>query len=211
MIHLVFDDIVPSPVAAQKILHPLPDQGFYLPTMINQIIVIVIVLAAAMTSNVAAFTASRVHLLPSTTTIAPPSSTAIHAAAASSRRDLFSRTGSVIATALVTAAAAATSSAVHPALAADGGAPPTAAEIERIRTGYENIRYLLANWEKETTVCRANGGECERNADACRKYMGLRSTTDPLFQIEKVFAKVKYMDDIDPDKLDSFFEATEDW
>jgi hypothetical protein len=41
--------------------------------------------------------------------------------------------------------------------------------------------------------------------------MGLRSTTDPLFQIEKVFAKVKYMDDIDPDKLDSFFEATEDW
>jgi len=100
---------------------------------------------------------------------------------------------------------------VHPALAADGGAPPTAAEIERIRTGYENIRYLLANWEKETTVCRANGGECERNADACRKYMGLRSTTDPLFQIEKVFAKVKYMDDIDPDKLDSFFEATEDW
>jgi hypothetical protein len=172
--------------------------------MISQIIAIVISLAAAMTSNVAAFTASRVHLLPSTTTIAPPSSTAIHAAAASSRRDLFSRTGSVIANALVTAAA------VHPALAADG-APPTAAEIERIRTGYENIRYLLANWEKETTVCRANGGECERNADACRKYMGLRSTTDPLFQIEKVFAKVKYMDDIDPDKLDSFFEATEDW
>ena len=180
-------------------------QGFYLPTMISQIIAIVIVLAAAMTSNVAAFTASRVHLLQSTTTIAPHSSTAIHAAAASSRRDLFSRTGSVIAT-----AAAAASSAVHPALAADG-APPTAAEIERIRTGYENIRYLLANWEKETTVCRANGGECERNADACRKYMGLRSTTDPLFQIEKVFAKVKYMDDIDPDKLDSFFEATEDW
>ena len=179
--------------------------------MISQIIAIVIVLAAAMTSNVAAFTASRVHLLQSTTTIAPHSSTAIHAAAASSRRDLFSRTSSVIATALVAAAAAAaTSSAVHPALAADG-APPTAAEIERIRTGYENIRYLLANWEKETTVCRANGGECERNADACRKYMGLRSTTDPLFQIEKVFAKVKYMDDIDPDKLDSFFEATEDW
>jgi hypothetical protein len=178
--------------------------------MISQIIAIVIVLAAAMTSNVAAFTASRVHLLQSTTTIAPHSSTAIHAAAASSRRDLFSRTGSVIATAAAAAAAAAASSAVHPALAADG-APPTAAEIERIRTGYENIRYLLANWEKETTVCRANGGECERNADACRKYMGLRSTTDPLFQIEKVFAKVKYMDDIDPDKLDSFFEATEDW
>lgn len=44
-----------------------------------------------------------------------------------------------------------------------------------------------------------------------RKVLGLRSTTDPLFQIEKVFAKVKNMDDIDPDKLDAFFEATEDW
>ena len=44
-----------------------------------------------------------------------------------------------------------------------------------------------------------------------RKYLGLRSTTDPLFQIEKVFNKVKYMDNIDVDMLDGFFEATEDW
>jgi hypothetical protein len=40
--------------------------------------------------------------------------------------------------------------------------------------------------------------------------LGLRSTTDPLFQVEKVFAKVKNMD-LDPDKLESFFEASEDW
>ena len=41
------------------------------------------------------------------------------------------------------------------------------------------------------------------------RVLGLRSTTDPLFQIEKVFNKVKYMDgDID---LESFFEASEDW
>jgi hypothetical protein len=41
------------------------------------------------------------------------------------------------------------------------------------------------------------------------RVLGLRSTTDPLFQIEKVFDKVKYMDgDVD---LDSFFQATEDW
>ena len=60
------------------------------------------------------------------------------------------------------------------------------------------------------SVCRENGGECKRNSDAVRKALGLRSTTDPLFQIEKVFAKVKNMD-LDPDKLDAFFEATEDW
>mmetsp|Transcript_4850 Transcript_4850/g.9596 ORF Transcript_4850/g.9596 Transcript_4850/m.9596 type:complete len:97 (+) Transcript_4850:613-903(+) len=41
--------------------------------------------------------------------------------------------------------------------------------------------------------------------------MGLRSTTDPLFQIEKVFDKVKNMDDIDIDKLEDFFTATEEW
>jgi hypothetical protein len=169
--------------------------------MLNQIMAIGPFLAALMASDVTAFTASRVYL-PSTLS---PSSTAIHAAAAS-RRDLLSRAGSAITTALVAVAA----SSANPALAAAGD-PPTPEEIERIKTGYKNIQYLLSNWEKETTVCRENGGECKRDADACRRYLGLRSTTDPLFQIDKVFAKVKYMDDIDPDKLESFFEATEDW
>ncbi|KAL3787633.1 hypothetical protein HJC23_011781 [Cyclotella cryptica] len=89
--------------------------------------------------------------------------------------------------------------------------PPTPEEIARIKKGYENIRYLLSNWEQETTVCRENGGECKRDADAVRRYLGLRSTKDPLFQIEKVFAKVKNMEGIDVDKLEEFFEATEDW
>lgn len=40
--------------------------------------------------------------------------------------------------------------------------------------------------------------------------LGLRSTTDPLFQIDKVFSKVKNMD-LDPDQLEAFFEASEDW
>ncbi len=59
-------------------------------------------------------------------------------------------------------------------------------------------------------MCRENGGECKRDAEPVRRYLGLRSTTDPLFQIEKVFDKAKNMD-IDPDKLDAFFEATEDY
>ncbi|KAL7542004.1 hypothetical protein ACHAXR_011418 [Thalassiosira sp. AJA248-18] len=150
-----------------------------------------------MASGATAFTA-RVNL-PS---IAPSSSTAIHSTA-TSRRDLFTRTGSAVATTLLTITGA------NPAYAAS--TPPTPEEIERIKVGYKNIQYLLENWEKETTVCRENGGECKRDADAVRKYLGLRYTTDPLFQIEKVFAKVRFMEDIDPDKLDSFFEAAEDW
>jgi Ca2+ transporting ATPase len=88
--------------------------------------------------------------------------------------------------------------------------PPTAEELARIKTGYENLTYLLDNFEKETTICKENGGECKRDADPVRKYLGLRSTQDPLFQIEKVFDKVKYMD-LDPDQLEPFFEATEEW
>ena len=32
-----------------------------------------------------------------------------------------------------------------------------------------------------------------------------------MFQVEKIFARVKYMDDIDVDKLEAFFEAAEDY
>ena len=98
---------------------------------------------------------------------------------------------------------------VSPALAA-AGEPPSKADIERLKTGYKQLEYLLDNFEQETTICRENGGECKRNADAVRKALGLRSTTDPLFQVDKIFEKVKYMN-LDGDKLEPFFEATEDW
>ena len=157
----------------------------------------IVLSAAAMASCAYAFAPAQVM---SRSNLVSSSSTSIDA----SRRDLFIRAGS---TALVTLT---TSMNASQALAA-GTSPPTAEEIDRIKVGYENIQYLLNNWEKETTVCRENGGECKRDADAVRRYLGLRSTTDPLFQIEKVFAKVKYMDDIDVDNLEQFFEATEDW
>lgn len=88
--------------------------------------------------------------------------------------------------------------------------PPSKDDVEKIRKGYNGILYLLENWEKETTICRENGGECKRDAEPVRRYMGLRSTTDPLFQVEKTFAKVKNLD-LDLDVLEEFFEATEEW
>jgi hypothetical protein len=91
-----------------------------------------------------------------------------------------------------------------------GSSPPTPAELDRVRLGYKQIQYLLSNFESETTVCRENGGECKRDAEPIRRVLGLRSTTDPLFQIDKVFEKVKNMD-IDGDQLEDFFEASEDW
>lgn len=89
----------------------------------------------------------------------------------------------------------------------------TPEEIKRIQIGYEQINYLLDHFEEETTVCRENGGECKRDANAIRKVLGLRSTTDPLFQIEKVFAKFKNLSldgDADVD-IEALYDAAEDW
>jgi hypothetical protein len=96
------------------------------------------------------------------------------------------------------------------AVAATTAEVMTPSDVERIQTGYRQINYLLDNFEQETTVCRENGGECKRDANSIRKALGLRSTTDPLFQIEKVFAKFKNMD-IDPENLDALYDAAEDW
>ena len=127
-------------------------------------------------------------------------------AAPSSRRQLL---GSALVT---TAAGLVTSFLATPAKPAYAAAnPPTQAELQRIVTGYNQITDLLNNFEEATTTCRENGGECKRDADPIRKVLGLRSTTDPLFQIEKVLDRVKYMDDVDPDKLETFFQASEDW
>jgi hypothetical protein len=123
--------------------------------------------------------------------------------AAFSRRSAFVKTAATYASFVSVAAG-------NPNFALAARSPPTKEELERLKLGYERMSYLLDNFEQETTVCRENGGECKRDADPVRKYMGLRSTTDPLFQIEKVFGKIKYMD-IDPDNLEPIFEACEDW
>ena len=120
-----------------------------------------------------------------------------------SRRDAF-------AASIIAGAGLASSFLIQNTAAALAADIITDVDKARIKKGYESIVYLLDNFDQETTVCRDNGGECKRDADAIRKAMGLRSTTDPLFQIEKVFSKAKNMD-IDPDKLDAFYEATEDW
>jgi hypothetical protein len=59
--------------------------------------------------------------------------------------------------------------------AAGSSAVPTKEDLDRIKVGYQQITYLLDNFEKETTVCRENGGECKRNADPVRRVLGLRT------------------------------------
>ena len=96
---------------------------------------------------------------------------------------------------------------VSKAAAAQSG--PTKEELTKLKLGYDNVEKLLANWDSATTTCRDNGGECKRDAEPVRRALGLRSTTDPLFQIEKVLAKVKYMDELDD--LQDFFDAADEF
>jgi hypothetical protein len=91
-----------------------------------------------------------------------------------SRREVF-QGGS---TAAAVAAAFGVLVAAPPAsLAAAGSSAlvPTKEELDRIKLGYQQITYLLDNFETETTVCRENGGECKRNADPVRRVLGLRT------------------------------------
>jgi hypothetical protein len=90
-----------------------------------------------------------------------------------SRREVF-QGGS---TAAAVAAAFGVLVAAPPAslAAASTSLVPTNEELDRIKLGYQQITYLLDNFETETTVCRENGGECKRNADPVRRVLGLRT------------------------------------
>lgn len=77
---------------------------------------------------------------------------------------------------------------------------------ENIKSGYKNLLYLIDNWEQETTECVPS---CKRTPEKVRSYLGLKSTTDPLFNLDKVLLKVT--DAVDPNYADDFSEALEKW
>ena len=60
-----------------------------------------------------------------------------------------------------------------PGTALAAGDPPSPEELNRIKEGYKGIVYLLNNWDAETTTCRENGGECKRDAEPVRRYLGM--------------------------------------
>uniref|UniRef100_A0A0G4HPE9 Uncharacterized protein n=1 Tax=Chromera velia CCMP2878 TaxID=1169474 RepID=A0A0G4HPE9_9ALVE len=91
-----------------------------------------------------------------------------------------------------------------PALAASKLSP-----TDRLLTGYKDIVYLLENWDKETTKCESPT-KCVRDADVVRKYLGLRSTKDPLFQAEKTIQQLQGNLD-DPDDIEQFISAAEEF
>ncbi|KAG8470157.1 hypothetical protein KFE25_008578 [Diacronema lutheri] len=72
----------------------------------------------------------------------------------------------------------------------------------RLVLGYKEIEGLLKNWDEQTTT-----KEGARNADAVRKVLGLRSTSDPLFQLDKLLQKS--VSKTDPDRLEEWIAAVD--
>ena len=72
--------------------------------------------------------------------------------------------------------------------------PPTEDELQRLALGYKRLKYLLDNWEAETTVCiRGCTGKpencgCIRDPLVVQSYMGFKSMKDPLFKIDQAQA-----------------------
>mmetsp|Transcript_17455 Transcript_17455/g.54527 ORF Transcript_17455/g.54527 Transcript_17455/m.54527 type:complete len:201 (+) Transcript_17455:22-624(+) len=75
-------------------------------------------------------------------------------------------------------------------------------ELSQLKTGYDGIVYLLDNWDSETIKsCPkeqvALAAECERNPDKIPTALGLRSTTAPLYKIEKLFTAALQNGDVE--------------
>lgn len=89
-----------------------------------------------------------------------------------------------------------------------------AGEESRLKVGYDGINSLLEHWDEETyKSCPkeqiALAAECERLPDKIPTALGLRSTTAPLYKIEKLFTQVLQAGDVED--IDEWTNATDQY
>jgi len=97
---------------------------------------------------------------------------------------------------------------------------PKPEELQRLVYGYQRLQYLIANWEKETTVCikgckvdeKRGGYEscgCTRNPVIVQSYMGYKSMDDPLFKAGDLMLRASTL--ISDEDFESYNVAMEKW
>ena len=72
--------------------------------------------------------------------------------------------------------------------------PQEAADKKNIKSGYERLEYLLANWEEMTTICKRNDNPyigCDRSPEKVMEYLGYKSMEDPLFRADKTLKRLQ--------------------
>ena len=93
---------------------------------------------------------------------------------------------------------------------------PKPEELKRLVMGYKRLDYLLANWEKETTVCikgckgKASSCGCTRDPIIVQSYMGFKDMNDPLFKAGDLMIRAATLVETDAD-FEKLNAATEAW
>jgi hypothetical protein len=102
---------------------------------------------------------------------------------------------------------------------------PTPVELERLPKGHARVRYLLDHWDEVTKVCgtaimsdeerkqivRTEGGggtdACSKTPLRVQEFMGYKSTTDPLYRVDKLMVRAGPL--VDLDNSDKYLDAVE--
>lgn len=105
--------------------------------------------------------------------------------------------------------------------------PPAQAETSvynRVQLGHARVRYLLDHWDDVTAVCGTtimsdterkqivrteNGNFCTKTPLKVQDYMGYKSTTDPLYRIDKLLIQDSVTNKLDSDDFVEYLEAVE--
>lgn len=153
----------------------------------------------------------------------PPAETA--AAGSLSRRDAIrDAAASLLFSGPAAAAVLGGAALPPPASAAAAGALPTAAELQRLSLGRARVRYLLDHWDDITQSCNnkamsdtekrqvvrtegGGGGICDKNPLRVQEFLGYKSTTDPLFKVDKLMLRAGPM--VDADDFEDYLSVVE--
>lgn len=102
---------------------------------------------------------------------------------------------------------------------------PSREELERLQKGHARVQYLLNHWDDVTKVCgkavmtdserkqviRTNGGggtdACQRTPLVVQDYLGYKSTTDPLFKVDKLMLRAASL--VGPDAYEDYLDVVE--
>ena len=130
-------------------------------------------------------------LLCLTTAVALPSRSCVAPPRPLPRRAAFALGGQVLTAALL----------ARPGVARAEGQDPK--DFARVGKGLKEVQFLLDNWSKETT----NPTSGEMDPDRVRLYLGLRTTSSPLFQFEKLLKAA--VNEIPDDRFEDWIAASE--
>lgn len=98
----------------------------------------------------------------------------------------------------------------------------TKEDLQRLSDGYKDLVYLMNNWNKATRYCDENNrkeqqlqsgvkspDDCEARPDNVRKYFGLRSLNEKLYDTQQLWINIEASGMVASEKEDEFQDLIE--